>query len=137
MLPVLQAWIQEHFVILWVPCTQDWSVAVGSCLAEAAEGFKPKLLLRCGVPPFLCWPFEQHNCLIADHFVSSPLQFPSFILSVLPIFQGSRGLLCCLQCGPHVLCRICSAEQRQLWINTAPHQCSGLQALVYSALFAL
>lgn len=50
--------------------------------------------------------------------LSRPLQFPYFILSVLSIFQDSRSLLCCLQHGPHVLCRICNAEQRQLWINS-------------------
>lgn len=46
--------------------------------------------------------------------LSRPLQFPYFILSILPIFPWSRSLLCCLQCAPHILCRICSAEQGQL-----------------------
>lgn len=52
-----------------VPCTQDWNVAVGWCLAELTEGLKQKLLERCEVPPFFCWAFKQHNCLIADHFI--------------------------------------------------------------------
>lgn len=105
-----------------VPRAQDWDVAVGWCLAELAEGLKQKLLGRCEVPPFFCWAFKQHNCLTADHFIkwSFYQDHSSFLISssVLSVFQDSRSLLCCLQRGPHVLCRVCNAEQRQLWINS-------------------
>lgn len=127
--------IQEHFVILWeqriaVPCTQNWNVAVGWCLAESAEGLKQKLLLRCEVPPFLwaarvfnCWSFYQDH---SSFLISSSL--------FCPFFHGPGA--CCAACS--VLPTFCAGfavQSRDSWINTAPSQCSWLR--VYSALFSL
>lgn len=93
---------------------------------------KQKLLVRCGVPPFLCWPFEQHNCLVADHCIKStpvslfhPLWFGHFSrfqeLALLPAVW-SPGSVQGLQCRAEAAVDKPSTTS-VLWIASPYLQC--------------